>query len=117
MARIRLPDSTDSLRTTHKWQLPPVLQPRLTWRYCLASAAIFYVSYCLLAGSPFFSSNLPHYTGPHDVGAIDIEVPVREPRKIHDAVFRDSGKPAFQLETVLFTLYYPAAKGVRPRKH
>lgn len=117
MARIRLPDSTDSLRTSYKIHIPPILQPRLSWKYCLASAAILYVSYCLITGSPLFSSNLPRYTGPHNVGAIDIEIPVREPRQVHNAVFKDGGKPAFELQTVLFTLYYPAAKGARTGKH
>lgn len=117
MPRIHLPESTDSLRTTYKFRIPPILQPRLTWSYCLASAAILYVSYCTLTGQPFFSSNLPRYTGPHDVGAIDIEVPVREPRLIHDAIYKATNKPAFELETVLFTLYYPIAKGVTTGKH
>lgn len=113
MARIRLPDSTDSLRTRYNFNVPPILQPRFTLRYCLASAALAYVAYCFLVNSPFFSSRLPPYTGPYNVGAIDIEVPVREPRLIDDAVFKDSGESAFKLETVLFTMYYPAAKGVR----
>ncbi|KAK5943167.1 hypothetical protein PMZ80_004173 [Knufia obscura] len=117
MARIQLPDSTDSLRTFYKFNIPPILQPRLTWKYCLASAALLYVSYCFIAGTPLFSSNLPRYTGPHDVGAIDIEVPVREPRQIHGAVFKDNAEPAFELQTVLFTLYYPAAKGAKTGKH
>ncbi|KAK5100772.1 hypothetical protein LTR70_001326 [Exophiala xenobiotica] len=117
MPRLRLPDSTDSLRTSYKFHVPPILQPRLTWKYCLASVAILYVSYCYITGSPFFSSNLPRYTGPHDVGAVDIEVPVREPRQIHGAVLKDSGEPAFALETVLFTLYYPSAKGAKTGKH
>lgn len=102
-----------SLRTTYK--IPPILQPRLTWRYCLASAAIAYVAYCILFGKPFFSSKLPRYTGPHNVGAIDIEVPVRDPRLIHDAVFKDTNKPAFKLDTVLFTLYYPGEENVKSK--
>lgn len=117
MARIRLPDSTESIRTNYKYKLPAILQPRFTWRYCLASATLAYVAYCLLFNLPFLSSNLPPYTGPYDVGALDIEVPVREPRLIDKAVFKDTNEPAFKLDTVLFTLYYPAAKGVRSGKH
>ncbi|KAJ9624121.1 hypothetical protein H2203_005570 [Taxawa tesnikishii (nom. ined.)] len=52
---------------------------------------------------------------PYEVGAVDVEVPVREPRKITETVFKKDGKPAFELETVLFTLYYPAVKGARAR--
>lgn len=102
-----------SLRT--KYKLPPILQPRLTWRYCLASAAIAYVAYCVLFGKPFFSSKLPPCTGPYNVGAIDIEVPVRNARLTHDAVFKATKKPAFQLDTVLFTLYYPGAQNTKSK--
>ncbi|KAJ9652503.1 hypothetical protein H2198_008251 [Neophaeococcomyces mojaviensis] len=104
----------NTLQTRYK--LPPMLQPRLTWKYCLSSFAITYFLYCFLTNSPFFSTRLPQYTGPYNVGAIDIEVPVREPRLIHDAVLKDSGEPAFKLDTVLFTLYYPAKHGVKSKK-
>lgn len=117
MARIRLPESTNSVRTSYNFHIHPILQPRFTWRYCLASAAFAYVAYCLIFSKPFFSSNLPPYTGPYNVGAIDIEVPVRDPRFISDAVYKSSGDPAFKLETVLFTMYYPAAKSARTNKH
>ena len=69
MARIRLPESTDSLRTSFKFQLPTVLQPRFTWKYCLASTALAYILYCLIFNKPFFSSRLPRYTGPYNVTA------------------------------------------------
>ena len=62
-------------------------------------------------GSPLLASKLPSYSGEYEVGAIDVEIPLREPRMVSDTVFRDTGKPAFQVETVLFTLYYPAMKG------
>ena len=117
MARIRLPDSTDTLSTRIHWHLPNILQPRLTWKYCLASAAILYVSYCFIVGTPLLSSKLPEYTGPHGVGTVDVEVPVRAPRKIHDAVFKHGEKPAFELNTVLFTLYYPTARDAKTSNH
>jgi len=88
----------------------------LTWKYGLSSIALTYVLYCFLTNQPFFSSKLPRYEGPYNVGAIDIEVPVREPRLIHDAVFKGSGEPAFKLDTVLFTLYYPAKHGAKSKK-
>ena len=117
MARIRLPDSTDTLSTRLNWHLPSILQPRLTWKYCLASATILYVSYCFIVGTPLLSSKLPRYTGPHGVGTIDLEIPVREPRQIHDAVFKHGHKPAFELDTVLFTLYYPTAEDAKTNNH
>ncbi|KAK4547955.1 hypothetical protein LTR36_010674 [Oleoguttula mirabilis] len=64
---------------------------------------------------PFFSSALPQYTGEYEVGTIDIEVPC-DGRKINDAVFAHNGQPAFELETVLFSLYYPSVKGATSEK-
>ncbi|KAK1570099.1 PAF-acetylhydrolase family member [Colletotrichum navitas] len=87
------------------------VQPRLTFGYVAWSLISLYVLYCILARSPLFASKLPGYSGPYEVGAIDVEVPVRTPRKISEQVLESDGKPAFELETVLFTLYYPAAKG------
>ena len=58
---------------------------------------------------PLLSSKLPAYSGPHPVGLIDIEVPVSEQRLISKPVFKQSGEPAFELQTVLFSLYYPTA--------
>lgn len=87
-------------------RLPPVLRPRLTWRYAICAAAALYVSYCFLVDSPLLASRLPQYTGPHPVGAIDIESPC-EQRIVSDFKTK-AGDAAFQLDTVLFTLYYPA---------
>ncbi|CAK3960889.1 hypothetical protein DOTSEDRAFT_67731 [Lecanosticta acicola] len=74
----------------------------------------FYAAICLLLDMPLLSSKLPRYSGPHEVGVIDIEVPC-EKRKAADAVFKGTTHPAFELETVLFSLYYPAVQGVRSR--
>ncbi|PLB51646.1 PAF acetylhydrolase [Aspergillus steynii IBT 23096] len=95
-------------------RLPPFLRPRLTWRYLLSSAAVLYITYCLLAGQPFFSSDMPPYSGPYAVGTVDLEVP-RPPRRAGEEFFRD-GSPAFELETVLFSVYYPASEGVESTK-
>jgi platelet-activating factor acetylhydrolase len=97
-------------------RLPLTLQPRLTWRYLLFSFFLLYILYCLIRGSPLLASKLPRYTGPHEVGAIDLEVPLERPRRTSESVFRSTGKPAFELETVLFTLYHPVAKGARSSK-
>ncbi|EME45377.1 hypothetical protein DOTSEDRAFT_170727 [Dothistroma septosporum NZE10] len=93
-----------------------LLRPRLNVGYALCAIIALYVFYCYIVWSPLLASRLPQYTGPYGVGAIDIEVPVDEPRKIVDTVFRYSGKPAFQLDTVLFTMYHPANKGARSSK-
>ncbi|EXJ68583.1 uncharacterized protein A1O5_08377 [Cladophialophora psammophila CBS 110553] len=90
-------------------RLKPIVWPRWTWRYILSCCVATYVAYCTLFSAPALSSRLPPYTGPYSVGAIDVEVPV-ETRSIHNAIFRDGGHPAFELETVLFTLYYPSDK-------
>lgn len=80
------------------------------------AAGLVYVLVCLVRGVPLFATPLPaSYSGPYPVGAIDVEVPASSaPRVVTDAHadvrFRDSGRPAFELETVLATLYYPTTK-------
>ncbi|KAF7185220.1 Platelet-activating factor acetylhydrolase 2, cytoplasmic [Pseudocercospora fuligena] len=90
--------------------LPSALRPRWTVKYVLVSVVALYSSYCLLAGMPFFSHPLPRYSGEYDVGTIDIEAPCQR-RNLSDATFKETGRPAFELETVLFSLYYPTVKG------
>jgi platelet-activating factor acetylhydrolase len=92
-------------------RIEPVVHPRWTWRYVLCCGVATYLAYCTLFSSPLLSSNLPAYTGPHEVGLVDIEVPV-DHRTIHNATLKD-GTPAFKMETILFSLYYPAVKGVK----
>ncbi|KAH7316824.1 platelet-activating factor acetylhydrolase, isoform II-domain-containing protein [Stachybotrys elegans] len=71
-----------------------------------------YALLCLLRGTPMFISPLPAYTGPYAVGTMDIEVPLDKPQHIRKGVvFRADAEPAFDLETVLFTLYYPISPG------
>lgn len=53
-------------------------------------------------------SPLPPYTGPHEVGILDVETEVQK-RTIHDATFRSTGEKAFQLDTLAITLYYPSS--------
>lgn len=92
-----------------------LLRPRLTFSYVLFVAVALYVLYCYIVWSPLFASRLPPYTGPYDVGAVDVEVPVADPRQIVDALFRDRKGTPFQLDTVLFTIYYPAVRGVKSK--
>lgn len=104
--------------TYHKYKIPAILQPRLTWRYLLCSAAAIYVTYCFLFSMPLFCHKLPDYTGPYEVGAIDIEVPLEQPRLLNNAFLKDTDQYAFEVETVLFTLYYPASNAKSRRsKH
>jgi platelet-activating factor acetylhydrolase len=91
-------------------RLPPVLRPRLTWKYVLCSGAVLYVAYCFLFSSPLLASNLPQYTGPYAVGTIDVESPVEPRRVISTFKRKDNGEPAFPLDTILVSLYYPATK-------
>lgn len=58
---------------------------------------------------PFPNASLPPASGPYSVGSMEIEVPVEDPRPISH--LKRKGKHLLQLETVLFTLYYPAAIG------
>ncbi|KAI1740617.1 platelet-activating factor acetylhydrolase, isoform II-domain-containing protein [Xylaria scruposa] len=88
-----------------------VLQPRLTWRYILSVIVVFYVLYCYLFSLPLFASPLPMYSGPYPVGSVDLESPVSPPRVVETTRFKNSHENAFELQTVLFTLYYPAAHG------
>jgi platelet-activating factor acetylhydrolase len=45
-----------------------------------------------------------------------MEVPLEKPIMISETVFKDTGKRAFELETVLFTIYFPAARGSKSKK-
>ncbi|KAG5997221.1 hypothetical protein E4U43_002701 [Claviceps pusilla] len=62
---------------------------------------------------------LPNYTGPYNVGYMDIEVPADRPGPVSN--LKRSGKPVLRLDTVLLGIYYPcdlaktseAAGGVR----
>lgn len=58
---------------------------------------------------PFPNSSLPPASGPYSVGSMEIEVPAEHPHTISH--IRRGGRHLLQIETVLFTLYYPAALG------
>lgn len=88
-----------------------LLRPRLTISYILLFLFTLYMTRRLLTSRPLLASSLPPYTGPYDVGAVDIEIPLDRPQKVSDVTFKSTGKPAFEVETVLFTLYYPTQKG------
>ncbi|KAK7756364.1 hypothetical protein SLS62_001590 [Diatrype stigma] len=85
------------------------LPPRFTVRYLLGLSAALYISYCFLTNQPLLSNRLPAYDGSYDVGTIDIEVPSEAPRNFSDAILIETGETAFRLDTVLFTVFYPAS--------
>lgn len=105
------PSSPGFKRATERLKL--LFRPRFTFRYVACSVVFVYVIYCFVTNQHFFSSPLPAYSGPYQVGAVDLEIPVEKPRRISDTLLKDTDKPAFELETVLFTVYYPTERGAR----
>lgn len=88
----------------------------LKWRYAALFAGIFYVLYCSITRQPLFAHPLPKHTGPYAVGVVDIEAPVSPPRTVDPAVFKGTSEKAFELQTVLFSLYYPVAHSIPGRE-
>src|SRR6266480_4704541 len=80
---------------------------RFTFCYVASAFVALYIAHCILTSKPLLSSDLPEYTGPYGVGAIDIEVPLDRPRLVSQTRYKTSGEHAFRVDSVLFTLYYP----------
>lgn len=100
--------------TRHILRLAHFVRPRRSWKSIVFHIVALYALICVFRGAPFFASNLPRpYTGPYDVGTVDVEVPLIAPRQLSETALRASGRPAYVLESVLFSLYYPVAKGAR----
>jgi platelet-activating factor acetylhydrolase len=59
------------------------------------------------------TSPLPPYTGPHEVGILDVETEVQK-RVIREAVLKETGDNAFELSTLAITLYYPSSLPLAP---
>ncbi|KAF2747701.1 hypothetical protein M011DRAFT_467314 [Sporormia fimetaria CBS 119925] len=79
----------------------------MTWRrlLLLGSASTLFL-FLVFTLTPIVSP-LPRYTGPHEVGVLDVETEV-ERRRIWDARIKETGEPAFDLNTLAITLYYPS---------
>ena len=92
-----------------------LIRPRLNLRYVVSVVVVLYVLVCIAFNMPLLSSKLPAYSGPYQVGTIDIEAPC-EKRRLSDVVLRATGAHPFELDTVLFSLYYPAVKNVPTRR-
>lgn len=46
------------------------------------------------------TSPLPRYTGPHEVGVLDVETEVGR-RIIHPAILKETGQPAFEVRNAM----------------
>ncbi|KAK0721270.1 platelet-activating factor acetylhydrolase, isoform II-domain-containing protein [Apiosordaria backusii] len=73
--------------------------PKRTTRFIVIFLGLSYILYCKLTSQPIFAHPLPEHTGP----------------------YAGTSSPAFDLETVLFTVYYPttyaAAKSSSVKRH
>ena len=75
-------------------QVPPLApEPPKTWRDRLLHS-------------------LPAYTGPESVGYLEIELPAREPRSFSH--IKRNHQHALRLDTVLFSIFYPADLSPKP---
>ncbi|KAI2617500.1 PAF acetylhydrolase [Hypoxylon sp. NC1633] len=99
-----------------KSRSPAGRRSKSAWRYVVCSIIAGYIMYCYAFSLPLFAHPLPEYSGPYNVGTIDIETPLSNPRVIDTAQFKDTKEKAFKLETVLFTLYYPAPQNTTSQK-
>lgn len=61
-------------------------------------------------------AQLPPYDGQYGVGYMTIEVPVQNMRSIAPQRILRNSQPAFTLQTVLFSIYYPADKNNQSTK-
>ncbi|CAN8101330.1 unnamed protein product [Discula destructiva] len=79
-------ETNDTQITTQKSALPS--RPPRTWR-----EQLFH--------------DLPHYTGPFNVGYLEMELPAKNPQTFSH--IKREHKHALQLDTVLFSIYYPTS--------
>lgn len=92
-----------------------LLRPRLTTRYIVLTLFSSLILIRLISSRHLLASPLPGYTGPYGVGALDVEIPLPGGGILinETAVLKTTGRPAFEAETVLATLYYPTSKSFR----
>lgn len=81
---------------------------RFTWRRVLFFGSASLLFFIFIFSLTPITSPLPPYTGPHEVGILDVETEVQK-RVIHEAVLKATGNDAFTLETLAITLYYPSS--------
>ncbi|KAF1933661.1 PAF-acetylhydrolase family member [Didymella exigua CBS 183.55] len=81
---------------------------RLTPQRIIIFTSASVLFWLVVIGLTPITSPLPPYTGPHEVGILDVETQV-EKRVIREATLEDTGKNAFELSTLAVTLYYPSS--------
>ena len=81
---------------------------RLTPRRIILFTSASVLFWIVVIGLTPITSPLPPYTGPHEVGILDVETQV-EKRVIREATLHETGKNAFELSTLAVTLYYPSS--------
>ena len=86
---------------------------RFTWQRVLFLTSAVFLFFLFIFSLTPITSPLPPYTGPHEVGILDVETEVQK-RVIHDAILKETGEKAFELETLAITLYYPSSLPVAP---
>ncbi|KAF2859442.1 hypothetical protein K470DRAFT_219169 [Piedraia hortae CBS 480.64] len=89
----------------------------LPWVRRHIKSHLFLIIIVLYILSLYLKCTLPPYPGPYTVGTIDIEVPISEPRLFSNTTLKSTNQPAFKLESVLFTLFYPATEDLTPPTH
>lgn len=97
-----------------KGRVAALVRPRFTVRYLLVSMVVAYWVYCVITNQHLFASKLPGYTGPYGVGIVDVETPV-EKRVVYPAKLT-SGEEAFEMQSLLVSVYYPIEKEYKSRK-
>jgi len=86
---------------------------RLTWQNILLFGSGSLLFFTFVFSLTPITSPLPPYTGPHEVGILDLETEVQR-RTIHDAILKETGEKAFELETLAVTIYYPSSLPLAP---
>lgn len=86
---------------------------RTTWQRILFITSAVFLFFVFIFSLTPITSPLPSYTGPHEVGILDVETEVQK-RVIYDATFKETGQNAFELSTLAVTLYYPSSLAVAP---
>jgi platelet-activating factor acetylhydrolase len=61
-------------------------------------------------------TDLPPYSGYYDVGTIDLEVPLDQPLQFSTTTITKTSKPAFQIDTILCSIFYPSETGATTSK-
>lgn len=81
---------------------------RLTPRRVIIFTSASLLFWILVFSLTPITSPLPPYTGPYEVGILDLETEVQK-RVIHQAILKETREKAFELETLAVTLYYPSS--------